>query len=345
MSTTEETQRYWTVLTEMGEAEYTLAQLEDRKVPYTYLVLGDGGGFPVEPSRTQTGLVNVVHRAPITAAYTKANNPNWLYLETVVPASTGGFWVREIGAETSTGKLVAVGNYPSSYKPTLEDNGLARDLKITFVVETTGSAAPTLALDPSLIFATLASIVGAMQEHNADPEAHQHASTEEHGFAKLATIEQAKARTVGEVTPSAEVAVTPAGLDAAMREHEQSRDGHAKATTELFGFTRLATLDEQSNPATTRQDIAVTPMGLQGAINALVSAMPDDSMPAHLQALDPHSQYFNDARLGTAFAFLMGEHLTEVDPHSQYFNDARLSALLASRDKAGRARRTYFSNF
>lgn len=291
MSTTEETQRYWTVLTETGEAEYTLAQLEDRKVPYTYLVLGDGGGVPVEPSRQQTGLVNVVHRAPITAAYTKPNNPNWLYLEAVVPASTGGFWVREIGAETSTGKLVAVGNYPSSYKPTLEDNGLARDLKITFVVETTGSAAPTLVLDPSLIFATLASIVGAMQEHNADPNA------------------------------------------------------HSKATTTAYGFTRLATLDEQTDPTTTRQDIAVTPMGLQAAVNALVEAMPDDSLPSHLQAADPHPQYFNEPRLSSAFAFLLGEHLAEADPHTQYYNAARLSDYLASRDGKDQAERFFYANF
>lgn len=243
MSTTEESQRYWTVLTEVGEAEYTQAQLEDRKVPYTYLVLGDGGGLPVEPSRTQTALVNEVHRAHITAAYTKPNNPNWLYLEAVVPASVGGFWVREIGAQTSTGKLIAVGNYPASYKPTLEDNGLARDLKITLVVETTGSAAPTLVIDPSLIFATLASIAVAIDEHKADQHAHPNASTQKNGF------------------------------------------------------TRLATLEETRNIEAPRNDIAVTPAGLAAVVSELVDAMPDDSMPAHLQASDPHSQYFNAQRL------------------------------------------------
>lgn len=285
-------QSYWTTLTDIGEGEYNQAQLQDRGVPYSHLVFGDANGVNVEPDPSRTTLVNEVHRSPITAIYADPSNPSWLCLETVIPATEGGWWIREIGAVTSTGKLVAIGSYAPVYKPKLgQQHGVRSDFKVTLVVETTSSAHPELVVDPSAVYATLASIDSAIAQHNADP------------------------------------------------------DAHVRATTAAYGFTRLATLDEQTNPTTTRQDIAATPMGVQAVVNALVSAMPDDSLPAHLQAADPHSQYFNDVRLGTAFAFLMQEHLDEVDPHSQYFNDVRLSALLASRDKAGRARRTYFSNF
>lgn len=335
-------QSYWTTLTDLGEGEYNQAQLQDRGVPYSHLVFGDANGANVEPDPSRTTLVNEVHRSPITAIYADPSNPSWLCLETVIPATEGGWWIREIGAVTSTGKLVAIGSYAPVYKPKLgQQHGVRSDFKVTLVVETTSSAHPELVVDPSAVYATLASIASAIAQHNADPDAHRPATVDAQGFVRLATNAQAMSR----ILPRADVVVTPSGVDASMRQHEEDRGGHEKATTALFGFTRLATLVEQSDPTTTRQDIAATPMGVQAVVNALVSAMPDDSLPAHLQAADPHSQYFNDARLGTAFAFLLGEHLAEVDPHSQYFNDVRLSALLASRDKAGRARRTYFSNF
>lgn len=285
-------QNYWTTLTDLGQSEYNLAQLQDRGVPYSHLVFGDGGGTSVDPDPSRTALVNEVHRSPITAIYADPDNPSWLCLETVIPATEGGWWIREIGAVTATGKLVAIGSYAPVYKPKLgQQHGVRSDFKVTLVVETTSSAHPELVVDPSAVYATLASITSGIAAHNADP------------------------------------------------------DAHTKATTAVYGFTRLATMDEQTDPTTTRQDIAATPSGVQAVVRSLVDAMPDDSMPAHLSAADPHSQYFNDARLGTAFAFLLGEHLAEVDPHSQYFNAVRLNALLASRDGNDQAERFFYANF
>lgn len=241
--TTETEEGYWSTLTQLGEEEYNQAQLENRAVPYTYIVFGDGGGAYVAPDKTRTALVSEVHRAPITAAYTKPENPNWLYLETVVPATEGGWWVREIGALTSTGKLVVIGSYAPAYKPKLGETagliGVRADLKVTLVVETTSSAPAELVVDSSAVFATLASIASGIEAHQADP------------------------------------------------------DAHSKATTERFGFTRIATLEETVgvDEEVARDDIAVSPAGLKGVLDGLAEAMPSDSMPSHLLAQDPHPQY------------------------------------------------------
>lgn len=314
---TEEGRRYWSTLTTTGEHEYTLAQLEDRAVPYAYIVFGDGGGVPVDPDKSRETLVNEVYRAPITAAYSRPENPGWLCLETVVPAIDGGWWVREIGAVTGDGKLIVVGSYPATYKTTLEGNGLARDLKVTLVVETTSSAPPELVLGPSAVWATQESMAEAIEVHKKD------------------------------------------------------RDGHSKATTEFYGFTRLSTLEEASEKTLPRNDIAVTPAGLQRVLQSI--EVPQDSMPGHLLAENPHPQYLRSipiastAQAGVVRLALLSEaremdrhdlavtpaglaqvetaHITQADPHQQYFNAQRLDEKLSARERTSRPQRYFTANF
>lgn len=314
---TEESRRYWSTLTTIGEHEYTLAQLENRAVPYAYIVFGDGGGVPVDPDKGQETLVNEVYRAPITAAYSRPENPGWLYLETVVPAIDGGWWVREIGAVTGDEKLIVVGSYPATYKTTLESNGLARDLKVTLVVETTSSAPPELVLGPSAVWATVESMAAAINVHKAD------------------------------------------------------RDAHSKATTQLYGFTRLATPDEAAEKALPRHDIAVTPAGLQRVLESI--EVPEDKMPGHLLEADPHPQYLRSlpiastAQAGVVRLALISEtremgrhdvavtpaglaqveaaHIAQQDPHQQYFNALRLDEKLSARERASRPQRFFIANF
>lgn len=201
------TQRYWSTLTVFGEKEYTLAQLEDRAVRYANFVFGDGGGEHHDPDKNRATLVREVHSAPITAIYSKPENPNWLYIETVIPGNVGGWWVREIGVETPDGELLAIGSYPASYKPTLEANGVGRDLKVTLVVLTTSSAPPELVIDSSAVYATHASIESGIAEHNQDPSAHAKATIENYGFTRLASNAETKAN-----NPRNDIAVTPDGL-------------------------------------------------------------------------------------------------------------------------------------
>ncbi|WP_022850648.1 phage tail protein [Limisalsivibrio acetivorans] len=144
---------YYTILTDVGRAKITNAHATGGSVVITELALGDGGGSYYEPAETQTALVNEVHRG--TALLTvDAENPSWLIAELVVPAGTGGFTVREAAIFDDAGDMLAVGKYPETYKPTLDENS-GKDLHIKMIIEVSNTSNITLNIDPSAIFATV----------------------------------------------------------------------------------------------------------------------------------------------------------------------------------------------
>ncbi len=160
--------QFYTLLTVNGAAEFIAAQAsdDDIKVPFTHLALGDGNGLPVEPKESMTGLVNEVHRVPISSITQDPDNANYLILEAVVPTNVGGWTVREVSAVGGrAGNLhLAVGNFPDTYKPKLIQ-GSARDMRVRMIIQVGNAAVVSFAIDPSVAVATNQAIVNAMNEH------------------------------------------------------------------------------------------------------------------------------------------------------------------------------------
>lgn len=168
------TQTYYTLLTNIGAAEWVNAEVAGLTVPVTHLALGDGNGTPVTPTEAMPGLVNEVHRVPITSVTADIDNPNWLIFEAVIPAAIGGWTIREIGligGNSGGNKLLAIGNFPNTYKPVLAE-GSAKDLVIRLIVEVGNAAIVNLTIDPSVVVATNQAIANAVAAHEAKPNPH-----------------------------------------------------------------------------------------------------------------------------------------------------------------------------
>lgn len=151
---------FYTLLTTLGAAALVNAQAAGTSVALTHIALGDGAGAAVLPTEAQTALVHEVHRVPITSVMQDATNPGWLVIEAVVPATVGGWTIRELGV-IGNGVLVAVGNYPQTYKPVLSE-GTASDLQVRLIIETGHAAQVTLTIDPSVVVATNQAIANAV---------------------------------------------------------------------------------------------------------------------------------------------------------------------------------------
>jgi microcystin-dependent protein len=177
-------QEYYTLLTETGAIDLTNAQVYGVQLPITHIAVGDGGGQNVLPREDMTALVNEVFRIPITSIALDSENPNWLVVETVIPANTGGWFIREIGligglnqdniADTPTNpgnRLLAVGNFPETYKPLLAE-GAAKDIAIRIIVQVSNASVVQLTIDPSVVVATKRSVDQAIQTHRDDANAH-----------------------------------------------------------------------------------------------------------------------------------------------------------------------------
>ena len=130
MSTT-----YKTVITDKGAERIAAALLPDgEKLRITHFAVGDGNGSTPTPDVSQTALVHEVYRGEVSNIHIDVDDTTRIVVEGIIPASQGGFWVREIGLYDDQGELVVVGNAPEGYKP-LPSEGAGRVLNCqVFVV-------------------------------------------------------------------------------------------------------------------------------------------------------------------------------------------------------------------
>lgn len=144
---------YFTVLTEIGAAKIAAATANNTTINLSHIALGDGAGVVVMPDASQSELVNEVFRAALNNLSVDENNDTWIVATGYIPTDEGNFWVREVGIFDSDGDLIAIGNYPETFKPVLANN-VAKDLYVKMIMEVSNSDAVTLQIDPSVVLAS-----------------------------------------------------------------------------------------------------------------------------------------------------------------------------------------------
>lgn len=233
------TQTYYTLLTGYGAAALTNAQASGTTVQIEYLAVGDGNGSPVIPSEDMATLRREVHRVPISSIIVDPDNPRWLVVEAVLPAAIGGWTIREIGL-LGGGLLLAVGNFPATYKPQLAE-GAAKDLTVRMIVQVSNASVVNLTVDPSVSVVTQKSLAAVLGRYLTREEADARylqtlplASTTARGIVELATVAESKAGT------DSTRAVTPDGLAAVLSAHAADTDPHPQylTETELAAYLR-----------------------------------------------------------------------------------------------------------
>ena len=131
-------QRYYTVLTQKGIALLDNATSLGVPLKITQMAVGDGNGNITTPDATQTELVHEVRRAAIDKLFLDNENPCQIIAEQVIPETDGGWFIHEIGLFDDKDNLIAVGNYPATYKPNcLEDSSRTQVIRMEFIVDNT----------------------------------------------------------------------------------------------------------------------------------------------------------------------------------------------------------------
>jgi hypothetical protein len=143
------------IITTIGQAKVAAAIASGVDLPLTQMAVGDGNGNPTTPSVGQTELVRERYRSSLGSVGVDANHANRVVAEMTIPATEGGWTLREVGVFDDDGDLIAVANYPDTYKP-LPEEGAARDLTIRVLMQVADVSAVTLGIDPSQVFATQA---------------------------------------------------------------------------------------------------------------------------------------------------------------------------------------------
>lgn len=144
---------YYNVTTNLGDAEIANAIATNTKLNITHIAFGDGNGSVPAPNKARTSLVREVHRQAVTKYERHATNANWIVIETIIPSSIGGFWVREMGI-IANGKLISHGSH-APFEKVADPSGVS-EYRLRFTQNVTDGSVVEITLDESLIYASQA---------------------------------------------------------------------------------------------------------------------------------------------------------------------------------------------
>jgi len=144
-----------TIFTSAGLSRMSAAAAAGQAINVTHMAVGDGDGNAVTPAVDQTALEREVYRATVNRVYRPdpVGNPTTFAAELVVPASEGGFVMREVGVFLDDGTLFAVGNLPETYKPEAAEGAFADTVvRVDFIASNVDVI--TLIVDPNTAVAS-----------------------------------------------------------------------------------------------------------------------------------------------------------------------------------------------
>jgi|GEM_PF-427281 len=140
---------YKTIHTNAGLIAMAEAEAQGTAINLTEMAIGDGNGNPADPDPQQTALVRERYRSTINRVWQDPENPQRFTAELIIPASEGGFTLREVGVFDENGTLFAVGNLPAAYKPTAAEGSFSDAvMRMEFMVA--NADVVTLQVDPNV---------------------------------------------------------------------------------------------------------------------------------------------------------------------------------------------------
>lgn len=181
--------KYFTVLTDVGKQKLAEAIANETALDFTEMAVGDSNGTSYEPTSDMTALKHVTYRAAIGSMKINAEDKNIMEFEFVVPASTGGFYVREAGLYSSDGTLIAISRLPEQYKADMAE-GAGSSMTVRILVAISSDAQIYITVPASITYATQTYVIEEFKKHKADSNPHEQYVLNEIYFAKIDELQE-----------------------------------------------------------------------------------------------------------------------------------------------------------
>lgn len=148
---------FQTIHTNYGLEALASAEATGSVINLPEMAVGDGNGNPVTPNENQTQLVRERYRAAVNRVYQSDTDPTLFFAELVIPATVGGFVLREVGVFDDAGSLFVVGNLPETYKPEVnEENSTFSDTVVRIGFQASNADTVQVIADPNVVIVTRA---------------------------------------------------------------------------------------------------------------------------------------------------------------------------------------------
>lgn len=181
--------KYFTVITDKGRELIANAITSETPLDFTEMAVGDSNGTSYEPTSDMTALKHVTYRAAIGSMKINAEDKNVMEFEFVVPASTGGFYIREAGLYSSDGTLIAISRLPEQYKADMAE-GAGSSMTVRILVAISSDAQIYITVPASITYATQTYVVEEFKKHKADSNPHEQYVLNDTYSAKIDELEE-----------------------------------------------------------------------------------------------------------------------------------------------------------
>lgn len=181
--------KYFTVLTDVGKQKLAEAIANETALDFTEMAVGDSNGISYEPTSDMTALKHVTYRAAIGSMKINAEDKNIMEFEFVVPASVGGFYIREAGLYSSDGTLIAISRLPEQYKADMAE-GAGSSMTVRILVAISSDAQIYITVPASITYATQTYVVEEFKKHKADSNPHEQYVLNDTYSAKIDELEE-----------------------------------------------------------------------------------------------------------------------------------------------------------
>lgn len=181
--------KYFTVLTDVGKQKLAEAIANETALDFTEMAVGDSNGTSYEPTSDMTALKHVTYRAAIGSMKINAEDKNIMEFEFVVPASTGGFYVREAGLYSNDGTLIAISRLPEQYKADMAE-GAGSSMTVRILVAISSNAQIYITVPASITYATQTYVIEEFKKHKADSNPHEQYVLNETYSAKIDELQE-----------------------------------------------------------------------------------------------------------------------------------------------------------
>ncbi len=146
-----------TIHTKYGLERMAEAEAMGVSINIVAVAVGDGGGNPTTPNADQRMLVREMFRTKPNRVYLDPDNDGKMIIEVIVPASIGGFTIREAASFDDRGGMFTVSNVPDTYKPAGDGTeGSFSDTTLRLQFEPKNASVVTLQVDPNVALVTQA---------------------------------------------------------------------------------------------------------------------------------------------------------------------------------------------
>lgn len=163
--------KYYTILTDIGKEKLVEAIANETALDFTEIAIGDANGVSYDPTGEETALKHIVFKKAIDSVSIDAVDKNIMIFEMVVPASSGGYYMREAGLFSSDGSLIAIARIAEQYKPLLSE-GAGASITISMRIAVSSEAQVYINIPESINYATQNYVKEEFKKHKADENPH-----------------------------------------------------------------------------------------------------------------------------------------------------------------------------